>query len=457
MTRPAVPTPQEDRVVTTPPARRRQQLRPIALAVSFVVAGTAVQLLRQPRVPTWNSLWQEDGNIFLSGALNAPRASLTATYNGYLHVTPRLIALVASRFPLDWMPLLFSGATALLAALVALYAYVVGRSIYQTRWAPAALAVLFVTLPAAAFEANADLANLHWFLLFGAFWALMDRPPNAARGRVGFVVALSAALCDTMAGLLAPLALLRAVRGGRRDRAAPLGLALGLLVQLLFTSSRPKPYTTVDPGQLPATYGLRVVGSLLFGDRYLLRIRDWGGDNFCLLLLVAALAGMVLAVVLMHRARRSDALLLAVSASLLSLAYLGVPLLLRGTYMLHGHTLNGARYEVLPVMLLATALLLLVDRRGRAPLVWPSAHVLVGAVGLTVILVNLPTAAVRSGGPPWDRELAAARALCRGQATVAPSVVRFAPGTTTRVLVPVSPASSKKAPFAAKISCERFR
>lgn len=457
MTRPADPAPSSDRSVRDP-ARSGLQPQHVALAVLFVVAGTAVQIVRQPRVPIWNSLWQEDGSIFLSGALKAPWHSLTVTYNGYLHITPRLIALVLARFPLGWTPLLFSAATALLTSLVALYAYTVGRSIYLTRWAPAALAVLFVALPASAYEANADLANLHWFLLFGAFWALMDRPPSAARARLGFVVALSAALCDTLAGLLVPLAIVRSIRGTWRDRAATLGLALGLAIQLVFTSTRPKPYTKVDPGQLPATYGLRVVGSLLFGDRYLLKLRNWGGDPFCIVLLVAALAAMTAAVVLMHRAGRGEARTLAVSASLLSLAFLCIPLLLRGTYLLHGTNLNGARYEVMPVMLLATAVLLLVDRHpGPLPRAWPTTRALVGAVGLTVILVNLPTPAVRSGGPPWDRELAAARALCRGELVKVPSPVRIAAGKPERILVPVSPAFSKKVPFAAAVPCGRLR
>jgi len=38
--------------------------------------------------------------------------SLTATYNGYLHIVPRLIALAFAPFPVVWSPLLYSATTA---------------------------------------------------------------------------------------------------------------------------------------------------------------------------------------------------------------------------------------------------------------------------------------------------------------------------------------------------------
>jgi hypothetical protein len=60
-------------------------------------AGTLLHLTRQRGVPVWNSLWAEDGRVFVTGALQDFPGTFFAQNGGYLHVVPRTVrALVVS-------------------------------------------------------------------------------------------------------------------------------------------------------------------------------------------------------------------------------------------------------------------------------------------------------------------------------------------------------------------------
>lgn len=52
-------------------------------------------------------LWAEDGNVFINDAQSVGLASIWKPYAGYLHVYPRLVALVANYFYLDIRPIIF--------------------------------------------------------------------------------------------------------------------------------------------------------------------------------------------------------------------------------------------------------------------------------------------------------------------------------------------------------------
>lgn len=70
------------------------------VATLAVVVGTGVSLVRQSGPGALDTVWDEDGRIFLADAANRslPNAFSTA-YEGYYHATPRLLTEIAVLFP----------------------------------------------------------------------------------------------------------------------------------------------------------------------------------------------------------------------------------------------------------------------------------------------------------------------------------------------------------------------
>jgi hypothetical protein len=87
--------------------------------------------------------------------------------------------------------------------------------------------------------------------------------------------------------------------------------------------------------------------------------------------------------------------------------------------------LNGARYILLPFLLITSVILALLDAprvrlRGREP-IWPRR---IGLLWLVALLaVNYSVTSDRSRGPRWDRELAHARRVCDAPRKSAASVL----------------------------------
>jgi len=427
----------------------------------FVVLATAAQLLRQPGVPSWNTVLAEDGAVFLTDALNHPiRATLLRPYEGYLHVVPRLLAAVASAVPLRYAAVLLTGGSAVVVSLLALYVWSTSRSILRSRWAGGVVVAFLLLLPAAGYETNASVNNLHWYLDFGCFWVCLARTRPRREVAIAAVIVAAAALCDPLVGLFLPLVAVRAVRrfrqlprrSSRSSRSSillvPVALVAGLALQIGagLSDRAPRQFVPVSWLDLPGTYGFRVAGSLLVGDRYLVRLFHGYGLVFAYLcLLVAVVAAAVAVLVTRHRVRVQ--VLVAAGYSVLLFV---VPLLLRGTSIYLDRSrisLDGSRYMIVPALLLVVALVLAVDRPGeharpsRPPVLRPVLILLVGVL----LAVNYSVHSVREAGPGWGQTVAAAQQRCLrsagqpgdvGASTNSRWATPVGPG---QVLLPVAP------------------
>ena len=162
----------------SPPTVRPDRDR-VALGLALALAGVLVILLRLGWSKPLDSVWAEDGAVFLAGALNDDLVgAVTTTYADYLHLVPRLLAELAALAPLEWAPELLS---VLGATVVVLCAFIVW-------WASAAhlpdprlrgtLAAVVVLLPVVGYESLANLAYVSWFMLFASFWLLLWRPAS---------------------------------------------------------------------------------------------------------------------------------------------------------------------------------------------------------------------------------------------------------------------------------------
>ncbi len=437
----------------------------------IVVGGTAVQLLRIPGVPAWRSLQAEDGGIFLTEALNRPLiTTIGRAYEGYLHVAPRLVAAVASLFPLQDEAWVVNTGASVVVALLTLYVYDAARHVMPSRWGRFALCGLFLALPASGYEANASINNLHWYLDFACFWVFVARPQTRTRVVVGIVVAAGTALSDPLAALLFPLALYRiqqALRqrdGVRRDAVlAPVVFGMGLVLQAVYGVSQkpPRSFVEVDWREIPGTYGLRVVGSLLLGDKHLLPTFVRYGRAFALALLALAVVAAV-ASWLVSPGRR----VIVGAAFAYSAVFLVVPLSIRGTAIYldtAAPTLDGSRYMIVPSLLLAAGLLIAAFRVRRG-----SGWALLGRVAVSVLLVSVVVGSYRipssrSEGPDWVDGLHAARQRCLDHGGDPPGSVGSARSTFAtmvgpgQVAIPTAPGQADSSAWNVVVDCTRVR
>jgi hypothetical protein len=355
--------------LTPLPRARRPPLWGTALAVAIL---TALQMVRRPSdPPVWDSLYVEDGQVFLAQAIDQHVWDTLATSHlGYLHTGARTITEIATWFPLEHAPLVMSLLTSLTVALLAAYVFEASGAWIASPLLRGVLAIAVVLVPVTARDIAGTVANLHWYLIYASFWAVVN--PWRSRGwlAVSALLVLASTLTDPLTAVLLPLALLPLARA-RHDRTTwvvPGAIALGLLVQLVLRDEGAERVGGVDAGAIPRIFAERVTSSLLAGDRHLFDLFDgrtgspfaWGS-----LILVAGL--IAFAAWRLGGGRRRN---LVIAATGLALTYFLIPVLSRGTELLvpdEPWALGASRYFYLPVMFLITALVAAADRAEPDP------------------------------------------------------------------------------------------
>ena len=390
---------------------RRRGMAAAAIAAATIMFLAAV--LRQEGVPKLSTLWAEDGAVFLQcGYLGSPLVCVGQAYQGYLHIVPRLISLVAVSLP----PSAVAATIGLLAALVAaLAAAVVAWSIADLTRSPLA-GVIGASGLALVWQAGREVlgntANLHWVLVAATLVAIGCAWLG---GRISMAsIALAVAACLTSG--FAPVVVLA---GGiaallRRPRAATLCLASGaataIQLAIELTTARSAAGTTPIPLR-DVTEFMRheVIRNGFFGDVPL------AVGLVVPALLVATLIGLVVATTDRRRTARTIAVVLAMVGAGLGLCVLSI---------LVNRALNP-RYAYLPAAMTIAALGVAagilardlagpVGRFGRAaPAVLPVVAIILGiGFGASFRLESRASA-----GPDVPSQIAEAAAHCSQAAT----------------------------------------
>lgn len=414
--------------VATAPATRILGWRAVAFGVLAVVIGTAAGLLRQPGAGALDTIWAEDGGIFLGEAVReGPFSALVTSYAGYYHLVPRLLAMVAAAFPADLASEVLAIEAAVVVALLAVLVYVASGDHLPSPWSRLLVSAPIVAVPVAQGDVLNSIANLHWYGLYALFWMLIWTPTGRVGRGIATAVVFLVAASDILVVVFVPLALWRALRRppifaslAGRDPLLGAALAAGLVVQFagLLTGSSERELTP-DPVRAVSGFLLRAVPAPLVGERWL------GDEITARWLMLAAVAWLVVgAIVLLAwlRTRRpgvvpaaaavQPAWPLAIVAALHSAGLYMLPVLLSGT--------ATPRYVVAPGLLVVTALVALlqpdrVSGRAKAPL-----YALTGLLVL-VMAVNFRVDNSRADGPTWSDELDRARTACASSAT-APAI-----------------------------------
>jgi hypothetical protein len=405
------------------------------LALGLFALAVVVEISRIGWSASLESLWAEDGPIFLQGAVtHSFFDAVTTEYAGYLVVVPRLIGEAASALPLQDAPEIVSILAATIAALSGFVVWHASAGHISSPFLRGTLAVLLVLTPVGGLETIDTAAYVAWYMLFACFWILLWRPRTMAAAVLGGVFVAVTALSSPGVWFFVPVALLRLLAArDRRDLAILAGYFGGGLVQMAAVAS-----SSYEGPQTQWTANIwtvllqRVVDGAAFGLR--LGGRAWVelGWPFLIVLLLAMTIGLAIGLA------RSDGSVRYLAALALPIAVLMfvVSIYQRAvaTPMLWpGDAWNGSagRYSLVPAMLVVSVILGIVDRswqgrswRDRGS--WPG--LAVAAVLLISMLVSLPARESVRGTPPWEAALDSAANSCSEDAASSATLPISPPG-----------------------------
>lgn len=174
---------------------------------TVLLLGVAVVMLffRRPDAFIQPQLFVEDGTVFFRDDHELGLAALTKPYAGYLHLLPRLIALAAGVFPIEWRPRLYVLGCLLVMLLIACRT-LQARVELPSRWAFALCPLVFPIGPFIFLH----LTNIQWFAAILLLLLLLARPAENARQIVADVAI--AAVSGLSGPFAAPALLLVPVR-----------------------------------------------------------------------------------------------------------------------------------------------------------------------------------------------------------------------------------------------------
>ncbi|MFD4675517.1 hypothetical protein ACFWNN_37720 [Lentzea sp. NPDC058450] len=401
------------------PDEPRHELTWLGLSAGFV-ASVAFLLLIPAGWSRLDHLWAEDGARFMVDAVRSPvLTNLVDPYGGYLHAFPRLVAQVVALLPIEWTAAGFAICAAILRALVALITFAASKAYLKSTPMRFALAALVIVLPAGNSETLNNVTNLHWFLLYGVFWALLWR--NAPRVPVALFVVLSA-LTSPLVFILAPIAVVRLFQSRKEVPIAFLGALVVQGVTMLFADRAPYSHDPVDPVQVLLASLLRVPVVAFTGSE---RVTDFypAQGNFVILaaLLVAAVP-IAAALRFGDRAGRT----LALVAVAYSVVLIVACLVLNWAQVLQVQApdvvMAGQRYSIAPCLFLFTAIFVGLDATPQKTwerVVVVGSRYLVGFLVVVSIFSHFRVPRTVLTGIEWDDSLARARAECAAGATEA--------------------------------------
>jgi hypothetical protein len=386
----------------------------VILLLAFLTLAAVSQLFRVGPSTALNSLWAEDGPVFLGGALTQDFFTAVATsYAEYLVLIPRLIGELGAAVPLDDAAVAMNLAAVLIVALSGLAVWFASAGHIRSPYLRALLAALTV-LPPVAGETAASVANVAWHTTFATFWLLLWRPATTRGACLGGLLILANGLSTAVAFFFAPIALLRALAiHDRRDALIVGAYGLGIAIQLpVIALSDESTSTYLWTWNILTTLLQRVVNGAVLGvELGGSAWADWGWP-FLVAISVALVAYLTALFARASSGRLLAAIALATAvATFLASSYtraLGNAM----TWPEGVHNNVGGRYVVVPALLVISAALVLLDSRR------PSKGRTVATVAtVAVLLVSIVgsfdvNAAPDRGGPPWSESLRTARAEC---------------------------------------------
>lgn len=400
----------------SPDAKRLGGWEAAVPVIAFLILASALQLLRLDPEEALDTLWAEDGQVFLPTAMKEGLIeNLTGTYAEYLGVVPRLIAELGDLVPISDAAVAMALAATLTISLSGLVVWFASAAHIRSPFLRGLLVALTVLSPVASLEAVVSGTYAPWYMTFAVFWLLLWRPKATWSACLGGAFILLTGLSIPTIFFFVPLAVLRAI-AIRDERDAILAGAFGLALAIQL------PVTALSDEHLVDAVWTEVIWTVLMQrvvDGSVLGL-ELGGDAWSswgwpfLIGLTAAVA-LYLAV-LAYRA--SSGRLLAAIAVVTSVGMFAISMYQRaatGPMQWYEGMSNGlgGRYSIVPSLLLVSAVLVLLDDRVRSrSRAWLGAAVATGAVLLLALVTSFDTGAPRTG-PSWRNAVEAAAERCQ--------------------------------------------
>ena len=151
-------------------------------SILLILLATIITLfIRKTDAFTNPQFWNEDGVIFFLQQYNDGASALLQEYAGYLHLVPRLIALVADiLIPYASIPAFYNYASLLITLIVVM-------SIFSPRFPmknKILIALSISLIPHYANEVFLNVTNLQWILSIMIIIMLFKEEPAARYGNV---------------------------------------------------------------------------------------------------------------------------------------------------------------------------------------------------------------------------------------------------------------------------------
>ncbi len=387
------------------------------IVVALLVIAAILDLLRLGWSDSLNTVWAEDGPIYLQAALTEGFFhAIFAPYAGYLVVVPHLIAEVATLVPLRYAPAAISILSALLAALSGFAVWVAGAGHIRDRYLRGALALATVFAATAGQETLVSAAYAPWYMLIGSFWLLFWRPRTLAGALAGGLFLLATGISTPGVWFFLPVAALRALSvRDARDGVLLGGYGLGAVVQIPVVLGQEQG-APLWSSHIWTAYVQRVLDAGVFGQRLGGNLWEQWGWAFLITLCVAVVAGLVVGIVRSRpSARWFAALAIPISTVMF---FVSVYQRTVGPSIFWSPGTSGgtaSRYVMVPALLLLSAGVVLLDgalrrRSGRG-----STLAVAGAVGVLMLAVVTSfdmSSPDHRGAPPWDDALRSAAVKC---------------------------------------------
>lgn len=240
------------------------------VACLLVAVGVVCYVLRGVSRYQRPTFWAEDGEIFFTevhkfGALD----SILTPYAGYLHIIPRLIAIITLPVPLTWTPQAYDIA-AVVVTLLAFALVLSPRLEWLLPSAPARAGTFFLLCVIPGYwEAYGNICNLIFIGGIALTLLALSDDPETRGGRVGEIAALVLlGFSGPVVALIVPLFVYRLWRCRSRQSLVALVVAVVAAViqyTIFITSTR----STNDTGTVATVVRElleRVTGALLVGD-----------------------------------------------------------------------------------------------------------------------------------------------------------------------------------------------
>lgn len=387
-------------------------------------------------------VYAEDGELFLmQWTWMEPTRALLEPYAGYQHLVPRVVSGLAQwLLPLERYGLAVQVASVLAVAAISAATVLLARDVIASRVARVTLALVPVVVPLAGLEVLGNLANLHTYCLWLAFWLLLWRPRAWWSASVCGVAMVAATMTEVQTVVLLPLAIARL--WWMRERAQPIVAAflVGIGGQLASWVLAPRPIEEgvgLDLSDVVVGWLVAAVRPLLVPDATFAFdvLRTVGPAPFLLVLAPFAVAVVVVLVWGDARQRVASIASCLASASVFGGSVLATPFAGLDYAWREGDewatVLLAVRYGVGAGMLVAAQLPLAVgvvlDRLARRAEQQGTglrpARAAVGAVAVvlvaTMAVLSPSSGSMRQGQPGWLTEVDEGEVACEAGADVA--------------------------------------